>query len=339
VAAAAGRPVSFGLQGSGQHVDGAPDPRWFREVAELAEASGFDSLWAGDHLSFVNPILELTVALSAFAAWTERILLGAGVLLLPLRAPGLVAKQIASLDYLSGGRVVLGVGVGGEGPKDFEAAGVPAGERGARADEGIAALRVLFAGGPAAFSGRFYRFEGVAVDPPPVRPGGPPILVGGRSDAALRRAGRLGDGWLAYMVSPDRFARDFAAVRRHAEDAGRDPGLLEAGLVVPAHVGDSGRRARRRTQEHLSRRYGRPFEARHVERYCVVGTPEECRERLEAYAAAGVRHVVFNPAGPADGVLEECRRLAAEVVAPLREDRAADRVAGRGALPRRPASS
>jgi len=310
--------LAFGLQGSGQHTEGLPEPARFRATAELAERLGYDSLWAGDHLSFANPILDITVALGAFAACTRRIVLGAGVLLLPLRHPGLVAKQFASLDFLSEGRVILGVGVGGEGAKDFEAVGVPLRERGARADEGIRALRALFAEEPATFSGRFYDFEDIAIDPPPVQPGGPPIVIGGRSEAALRRAGRLGDGWLAYMASTDGFARGLATMRRYAEEADRDPDALLPAIVLPTHCDDDGERARRQTREHLSRRYAQPFEPHHVERYCVAGTPEECRERLAAYAAAGVRHVVFNPAGPAAGFLEECERLYAEVAAPLR---------------------
>src|SRR5207302_10645925 len=116
--------VKLGLQGSGQLVDGLPDLGFFRAVAELAESVGYDSIWAGDHLSFHNPILDVTVALACFAARTERIAIGAAVVLLPLRHPSLVAREFASLDYLSGGRVVLGVGVGGEGGKDFEAVGV-----------------------------------------------------------------------------------------------------------------------------------------------------------------------------------------------------------------------
>ncbi len=311
--------VSFGLQGSGQLTEGAPDPERFRTVAVLAEELGYDSLWAGDHISFVNPILEVVVALSAFAGCTRRIALGAGILLLPLRHPSLVAKQVASLDYLSGGRVLLGVGVGGEGEKDFEAVGVPIGERGARTNEGIAVLRRLWSESPGSFAGRFFRFDGVSIEPPPAQPGGPPILVGGRSEAALRRAGRLGDGWLAFMVSTERFARGFAEVRRHAEEAGRDPDALLPGLVVPIHADSDGERARRQTREHLARRYGRPFEPHHVERYCAAGSPAECVERLRAYAEAGVRHFVLNPAGPASGFLEECERLFKEVVTPLRD--------------------
>ena len=177
----------FGIQGSGQHVEGAPDPGVFKAVAELAEELGYDSLWAGDHISFKNPILDITVALSCFAACTRRIALGAGVVLLPLRHPTVVAKQFSSLDYLSGGRLILGVGVGGEGDKDFEAVEVPVGERGARTDEGILALRRLFRDRPASFQGRFYSFRDIDIDPPPAQVGGPPIVVGGRAPAALAR--------------------------------------------------------------------------------------------------------------------------------------------------------
>ncbi len=310
--------MHFGLQGSGQHVEGAPDRAIFGAVAQLAEELGYDSLWAGDHISFKNPILDITVALACFAASTRRIAIGAGVVLLPLRHPTLVAKQFASLDYLSGGRVILGVGVGGEGEKDFEAVEIPIGERGARTDEGILALRQLFRVRPASFEGRFYSFRDIDIDPPPVQAGGPPIVIGGRTPAALTRAGKLGDGWLSYMVSADRFARDFASVRRYAEDANRDPDALMPGIVVPAYTDPDGERARRQTQEHLSMRYGQPFEPHHVERYCVAGSAEECQLRLEEYAAAGVRHIVFNPAGPAADFLDQCEALYTVVVAPVR---------------------
>jgi probable F420-dependent oxidoreductase len=301
--------VQIGVQGSGQLPGPLPDPGRFRAVAELAEELGYDSIWAGEHLSFVNAILDVGVALAAFAAVTERIQLGTGVVLLPLRHPSLVAKQAASLDYLSGGRLMLGVGVGGEGEKDFEAAGVRVQERGARADESIAALRVLFSDRPASFTGRFYRFEGVAIEPAPVQVGGPPILVGGRSGAAQRRAGRLGDGWLPYLVSPRRFAEGVAAVRAHALEAGRDPEAMTHGVVAFARVEEDGDRAREGAREHLSRRYGMRFEPHHVERLCIAGTPEECAERLREYAASGAAFVSFNPAVEEDALLDQVARL------------------------------
>ncbi len=309
--------LRVGLQGSGQLVEGLPPPGFFQAVAERAEVLGYDSLWAGDHLSFLNPILDVVVALTTFAAVTERILLGAGVLLLPLRHPGVVAKEMASLDWLCQGRLILGVGVGGEGDKDFQAAGVDRGERGARADEALMALRALFAGG-ATFQGRLFSFSDIAIEPGPARPGGPPLWVGGRSQAAIRRAGRLGDGWMPIWVSPERFQAGWSEVRRTAAEAGRDADALEAAVVLPARVDADGAAARRRAGEHLARRYGRTMEARVVERYCLVGTPGECRERLAAYAKAGAGHVILNLcAGPGD-FLDQAERLAAEVVEEVR---------------------
>ena len=170
--------VAFGIQGSGQHVDGAPDPGVFRELAQQAEALGYDSIWAGDHISYRNPILDVVVALSTFAAVTERITIGAGVVLLPLRHPSVVAKEFSSLDYVSGGRVILGVGVGGEGEKDFEAVGVPVRERGARTNEAMRALRALFSGS-GTFSGRFFSFADIEIEPG-ARAAGRPAALGRR---------------------------------------------------------------------------------------------------------------------------------------------------------------
>lgn len=308
--------IEIGIQGSGQLTDGLPDPGRFRAVAELAEELGYDSIWAGEHLSFHNPILDVGVALSTFAAVTHRIRLGAGVVLLPLRHPSLVAKLAGSLDYVSQGRLLLGVGGGGEGAKDFEAAGVPMRERGSRTDEAIAALRVLFAERPASFAGRHYAFRDVAIEPPPVQAGGPPILVGGRSEAARRRAGRLGDGWLPYLISPRSLAAGIEDVRAHASGAGRDPDELRHGVVAFALVDDDGTRARAAAREHLSQRYGMAFQAHHVERLCVVGTPEECAARLRDYADAGAAFVSLNPAVDGGGFLAQVERLR-EVARPV----------------------
>jgi alkanesulfonate monooxygenase SsuD/methylene tetrahydromethanopterin reductase-like flavin-dependent oxidoreductase (luciferase family) len=233
--------VSIGIQGSGQQVDGMPDPGVYRELAQTAEELGYDSIWAGDHISFRNPLLDIVVALTTFAAVTDRITLGAGILLLPLRHPSVVAKEFASLDYLSGGRVILGVGVGGEGGKDFEAVGVDVHERGAR--------------------------------------------VGGRSDAAIRRAATLGDGWIPIWVSVEAFRRGLEQL----------PERVVPAVTLPAHVGD-----KRTLYEHLRRRYGGDFSEHVVDRYCVAGNPDECAARVRAYVEAGARHLVFNVAAPED---------------------------------------
>jgi probable F420-dependent oxidoreductase len=290
--------VKLGVQGSGQWVEGLPDPGLLRAVAETAEEVGYDSIWAGDHISFHNPIVETTVALSTFAARTSRIIIGAGILLLPLRPAALVAKQFASLDWVTGGRVVLGVGVGGEGEKDFEAVGIPVGERGARTDEAMRALRALFRG-TASFSGRFASFADVRIEPTPAQEGGPPLWVGGRSEAAVRRAGTLGDGWMPIWVSAQSFARGLENARSYGR-------RVVGAVVLPALVGD---RARERLAEHLARRYAMAVDPSLVDRYCAAGTPEEVAARVHAYTEAGAEHVIFNlGCGPGE-VLAQVERL------------------------------
>ena len=308
--------VRFGIQGSGQLVGELPPPALFREVAQRAEELGYDSLWAGDHVSFENPILDVTVALATFAAVTSRITIGAGIVLLPLRPPALVAKEFASLDYVSGGRVVLGVGVGGESPQDFEAVGVPIHERGARADEAMLVLRELFAHSPASFEGRFTRFAGVSIEPRPARPGGPPLWVGGRSPAALRRAGRLGDGWLPIWISPERYAAGWSEVRRHAESAGRDPDALVPAAVVPSLVGDAGpRRAGAHACVSRASATARRSRRRRWSATASPGLRGSVRSAYRRTSAAGIEHIVFNPAVAPDRLSEQVERLADAVLA------------------------
>lgn len=276
-------------------MNGAPDPGVFRELAQKAEELGYDSIWAGDHISYRNPILDVVVALSTFAAVTERIAIGAGVVLLPLRHPSVVAKEFSSLDYVSGGRVILGVGVGGEGEKDFEAVGVPVRERGARTNEAMQALRALLSGS-GTFSGRFFSFTGIEIEPGPAQAGGPPLWVGGRSEAAIARAAALGDGWIPLWVSPERLAAGVEQLPEHVVPA----------VALPAHVGD-----KRHLYEHLRERYAGDFSEHVVDRYCIAGSSEECAARLREYVEAGARHVVFNVCEPED--VERLREVARAV--------------------------
>src|SRR5712692_6161746 len=141
-------------------------------LARRCEELGLDSLWTGDHVSFHGPIYESLTLLATYAGITKRIRLGSGVYLLALRHPTIAAKITSTLDALSTGRLIFGVGVGGENPKEFEASGVPHRERGARVDEGIEVVRTLWRDTAATFKGRFTSFEGVSIDPKPAQPGG-----------------------------------------------------------------------------------------------------------------------------------------------------------------------
>ena len=255
------------------------------------------------------------MALATFAAVTTRITIGAGIVLLPLRPPALVAKEFASLDYVSGGRVVLGVGVGGESPQDFEAVGVPIHERGARADEAMLVLRELFAHSPASFEGRFTRFAGVSIEPRPAQPGGPPLWVGGRSPAALRRAGRLGDGWLPIWISPERYAAGWSEIRRHAESAGRDPDALVPAAVVPALVADDGPSAREHVRAYLASATARRSRRRRWSATASPGLRRSVRRASRPTSTAGIEHLVFNPAVAPDRLSEQVERLADAVLA------------------------
>src|SRR5262245_15097675 len=191
------------------------------DIARRIEAAGFDSIWVGDHISFYVPILESLTLLSFIAGVTERVKLGTGVYLLPLRHPTITAKVTSTLDLVSGGRLILGVGVGGEFPPEFEASGVPLNERGSRANEAIGILRKLWTEDGVSHEGRHFKFGPVSINPKPVQPGGPRILVGGRKAPAFRRAGRLADGYLSHMCSAEMYRENLDAIRKHAEQAGR----------------------------------------------------------------------------------------------------------------------
>jgi probable F420-dependent oxidoreductase len=262
-------------------------------LAQRCEEIGLDSLWTGDHVSFHGPIYESLTLLASYAGITRRIRLGTGVYLLALRQPSVVAKITSTLDALCGGRLIFGVGVGGENPKEFELCGIPHGERGARVSEGIDVVRALWRDTPASFTGRFTRFEGVSIDPKPVQKPGPPIWVGGRSDAALARAGRQGDGWVSYVVQPERYAQSLAKIRQAAEQAGRRLDGFETGHLTFITVGRDFETAERTWVRILSRRYAQDFGPL-ARKYGVIGTPAQCAEQIEQFRRAGCRYFVLN---------------------------------------------
>jgi len=273
--------VRFGFTGLGQR----------EEVAAL-EALPIDSLWVGGHVASPNPSPEVMVALARLGALTERVRIGTSILLLPLYPPAIVAKQIADLDRATGGRVTLGVGIGGEYPAEFRACGVPIGERGPRTDEAIGLLRRFWTGEPVTHHGRFYPVEDVRIHPAPAQPGGPPIIVAGRQPAAMRRAALLGDGWMPYLYSARRYAASVETVRAAAAEAGRDLSTFEWFAFVFVNVDADGDRAREETAEFIGGTYRQDFTAM-VSSGAVAGTPAEVTEQLQAFVDAGARHFIL----------------------------------------------
>jgi probable F420-dependent oxidoreductase len=276
-------------------------------LARRAEAAGFDSLWAGDHVSFYVPLLESLTLLSFVAAATERVKLGTAVYLVPLRHPTTTAKVAATLDLLSGGRLVLGVGVGGEFPPEFTACGVPVEERGSRANESIPLLRRLWTENGVTHSGRHFSFGPVSLDPKPVQPGGPPILVGGRKAPAFRRAGRHGDGYISHMCSPEMYGENLNTIRQHAERAGRRDVRFQTSAFLFTRLGDDYEECLKTTASTLQMVYNRPFEDA-ARKYCLLGRTDDCLEQLRAFARSGCRSFILSPLMDSDEFLERAQR-------------------------------
>jgi alkanesulfonate monooxygenase SsuD/methylene tetrahydromethanopterin reductase-like flavin-dependent oxidoreductase (luciferase family) len=276
------------------------------ELADYAVTAGVDHLTVGDHVSFADGhgadgLIQAAALLSAHPAVTVQ----TGVYLIALRHPATVARQLATIALLAPGRFSFGIGVGGDDPREFEFCGIDPRERGARTTEALECVRRLMSGEDVEFHGRFFDLCG-AIRPAPARP--IPILVGGRSNAALARAGRLGDGWLALWVSPRRFSEAVERVSAAASQAGRDGVRWEHALQLWVAFGNSPATARQRVAESMEAAYGLPFER--FERYVPCGPPELVAEALAPYLAAGCRRFNFVPEGTA---LPAAAEAAAEV--------------------------
>ena len=242
-------------------------PRLLREFLHAAEAAGVESVWAVEHVvvadgyeprypysadgrmpsgNVVVPMPDPLELLAFAAAVTERLLLGTAVVVAPLHSPVVLAKRAATVDRLAEGRVRLGLGIGWQ-VEEYAAVGAAFSERGARLEESIAAMRALWAVSPATFRGKFTSFDRVHLAPQPAA-GAVPIVLGGNSDAAVERCGRVGDGWFPYTIDPDGFAAGVAAIRRGEAEAGRAAGAVEVtawpGSFDPAHDTDAGLGAR-----------------------------------------------------------------------------------------------
>ncbi len=260
------------------------DAQTLRAMLAHVAREGVDHLCVGDHVSFFVGAGSdgLITATSLLAAQTE-LPVYVGLYLLPLRHPVPVARQLATIAQLAPGRLTLGVGIGGEDRHEIEVCGVDPRTRGRRTDECLYVLRGLADGTPVTFDGEFFALNDALIVPAPTPP--IPLIVGGRSDAAVSRAARLGDGWLGIWVSPRRFANVCDQISQEAANAGRDPGGFEHALNVWCGFGRTREAARERLAARMQAFYQMPFEP--FERYSPYGTPEHVAEFLAPYIEAG----------------------------------------------------
>ena len=311
--------LSIGVQTLHRRTEPAEGP-WLPSIDELADLvglvdrCGYDSMWVGDHVAFTIAIFDPLLQLAQAAVLSRRLVFGTDVFLLPLRHPTPIAKQVSTLDHLTEGRFIFGVGVGGEFPKEYEACGVPLNERGARLGESLTIMRKLWTGEPVSHAGKFFTFEGIRMQPPPRQPGGPPIWCGGRADPALRRIGRMTDGWMSYVVTPDMYRQGLEKIAIAASEAGRtfDRGFGTAHLLF-TRIDDTYEKALDAATISLSQRYAMDFR-KAAQRYAALGTPQDVVETIFKFQQAGVRHLILDFVGPYEERDQQIERFAAEAM-------------------------
>ena len=283
--------VQFGFIG------GFPSPDEAKATVEIAEQLNFDSLWVGDHVAFPVPILDSLMQLALASAYSSKLVLGTCVFLLPLRNPTVVAKQVATLDRMTGGdRVIFGVGIGGEFPNEYVACGVDVHERGARLSAGIPALKTLWKDEEVSYDSEFYKFDKVRMLPAPPTVGGPPIWCGGRAKSALKRAARIADGYVSYAVNAPMFADSLKQIEQEFERTGRQQDF-GTGHLLFIRIDKDFESAHKVATKYLSQRYAMDF-SKPAKKYSALGTPADVAEVISGYYEAGVRHFVLDLVGP-----------------------------------------
>jgi alkanesulfonate monooxygenase SsuD/methylene tetrahydromethanopterin reductase-like flavin-dependent oxidoreductase (luciferase family) len=288
------------------------------QMVEQVDRCDFDSLWVGDHISMPIPFLDPLQQIAQAAVISRRLTFGVGVYLLPLRNFAPVAKQVSTLDLMTEGRLIFGVGVGGEFPKEYEASGIPHSERGARLSDGIRVLKKFWSGAPVTHESPFLKFENVAMRPTPWQKGGPPIWCGGRSKPALRRAARIGDGWHSYAITSDMYRDGLALIKETAEEVGRSFSPFGTGHLLFARVSDDYESALDEAADHLSTRYNMNMRPA-AKRYGAIGTPQDVAEAIRNFYEAGVRHITLDIAGVYERRGEQLERFSSDVLPLLRD--------------------
>jgi alkanesulfonate monooxygenase SsuD/methylene tetrahydromethanopterin reductase-like flavin-dependent oxidoreductase (luciferase family) len=277
---------------------GRPDAASLLELAGLAERLGFDSIWVGDSL-LARPRHEPFTLLAAVAARLPRVEIGTAVLLPALRNPVVLAHQVATLDQIAEGRLIVGVGIAADVPNiraEFAAAGVPFDKRVGRMMEGLRLAKALWSGEPVDWDGRWKVERGV-LGPTPHRPGGPPLWIGGSLPASLERAGKFFDGWMPITPDAVEWSRQWQEVHTVARQAGRDPAALTGSMYLTLVVDEDAVRASQRLDAFLERYYGQPAAVMRKRQACYAGPGSGLLEWLQSYASAGVAHLVLRFAG------------------------------------------
>ena len=274
------------------------DARALVDYGVRMEQLGFDSLWVWDHIVLGVepnfPIIEALTVLTAVAARTTKIKLGTGILVLPMRNPVILAKQLSSIDQLSNGRLIMGMASGWY-RREFDTVGVPFEQRGKIMDENLEILTRFWTEDMVKVEIRDYKIAAGVMYPKPVQKPRPPILIGGYVDRVLKRAAVNGDGWLTYFYRPEDFAKSWGKIRGFAQEAGKDPDSLLNGAQLPIMVGKSRAAVESEMMDWLGKEWDFASWSDSTKDSAILGTVEECVEQLKAHQAAGVQKIIFVP--------------------------------------------
>jgi len=275
-----------------------PDATALVEYGVRMEELGFDSLWVWDHILLGVephfPIIDALSLLTAVAARTKRIKLGTGILVLPIRNPVLLAKQLSSIDLISRGRLVLGMASGWY-KREFDSVGVPFEKRGKIMDESLEIMSRLWSEDLVAGDYPPYHMKAAVMFPKPYQRPRPPILIGGYVDRVLKRAATAGDGWLTYFYTPESFTKSWSKVLAFAAEAGKDPATLKNGNQLPIMVGKSRAAIEAPMMEWLTKEWDYASWSESTKDSAIMGTVDECVAQLKAQLKVGVQKLIFVP--------------------------------------------
>ncbi len=289
----------------------ARQARWMEEL-------GYEYFSSGEHFMRGDPPgpTHASLPILAVAAGaTDNLRVLSSIILTPFYHPLMLARTTATLDAASGGRLTLGVGVGGEFPVEFEAAGLKVNQRGRRTDECLKVVRQLWTGDRVSFSGQHFQMTDAMINPPPTQKPNPPIWVSGRRDAAMIRAATYGDGWMPYFYDPARYRDSVEKIKRYAALADRDISGFQWAHFPYISIYPTEQEAAEVAAEQLGGRYlyGGEF-LNIVRKYCLLGTVESCAEQLQEYIDAGARHIVFSISCPREDRERHLEIIAKELI-------------------------
>ena len=287
------------------------------KLAKQIEDLGYDFLGCGEHVSFHGETANGLVSLSVAAGATERIRLMSAITLVPLYPAALLAKMGAALDVASNGRFTLGVGVGGEFPNEFEACGVPVNQRGSRTDDALEVITRTWTETDVTYEGRYTTLKNFSLKPLPIQKPRPPIWVSGRTDAAMKRAAKYGDGWLPYMYTPEHLANSIEKIKAFGEEVGTDLSDFTFALYIFSAVHEDNDTAVKFAADRLSKQYAQDF-SQLVHKYALAGDPDKCKARLQEYIDAGASAVFVSSACPDDYIDINLEMLAKTVIPAFR---------------------